>query len=288
MLRPISVLTEHVDRVRDGTVQPIPERHIKDQGTEFGRLFASFNSMARALREREALEARLAKGEKIALLGRLASGMAHEVNNPLGGMLNLVDTLRSHGHDRLVRQRSLDLLERGLAGIGNVVRATLATYKASAAPGRLEGRDLDDLQFLLQHEVTRRNLHLVWRNTIDHAVEVDGSAVRQVVLNLLLNACAAAPQESAIEFDARIERGWLLVTIADEGTGLPADVAGLLRDPERAPPVPGDDVGLGVWTVCHLVSRHGGSIAVTDNGRGGTRLVISFPIGVEGVLDAVA
>jgi signal transduction histidine kinase len=288
MLRPIRILTEHVERIRDGTVQPIAEQHLKDQGTEFGRLLASFNSMARALREREAMEARLAKGERIALLGRLASGMAHEVNNTLGGMLNLVDTLRDHGHDRLVRQRSLELLKRGLTGISNVVRATLATYKASATPGRLMGRDLDDLQFLLQHETTRHSVRLAWRNALDHEIAVDASAVRQVVLNLLLNACAAAPQGSVLEFDAAIDRGRLLITIADDGPGLPPDVAVLLRNPDGAPPVPGDDVGLGVWTVCHLVSRHGGSITVSDNRGTGTKLTIAFPIGFEGGLDAVA
>ena len=289
MLRPISVLTEHVDRIRDGTMQPIPERHLADQkGTEFGRLFASFNSMARALREREALEARLAKGEKIALLGRLASGMAHEVNNPLGGMLNLVDTLRTHGQDRMVRERCVELLKGGLTGISNVVRATLATYKASATPGRLARRDIDDLQFLLRHELIRRGLRLVWNNGIDQPVELDGSAVRQVVLNLLLNACAAAPRGGTIELDAQVAGDYLLVTIVDEGPGLPPDIASLLRDPDHAPPVPADEVGLGVWTVCHLVSRHGGSIAISDNAGAGTKLTIAFPLGLEGALDAVA
>ena len=74
----------------------------------------------------------------------------------------------------------------------------------------------------------------------------------------------------------------------DEGPGLPPDIAGLLRDPDHAPPVPADEVGLGVWTVCHLVSRHGGSIAISDNAGAGTRLTIAFPIGFEGALDAVA
>ena len=157
MLHPLNVLTRYVERVRDGRIEPIPEHHRKRLSSEFGQLFAQFNAMARALSERESLTAHLAEQEKYAMLGKLASGMAHEVNNPLGGMLNLVDTLRKHGRNDTIRRRSLDLLERGLSGIGNVVRAALATYRGFSRVNQLRGRDLDDLKFLLQHEVERRH-----------------------------------------------------------------------------------------------------------------------------------
>src|SRR5271169_454253 len=134
MLHPLGVLTSYVERVRDGRIEPIPDHHRTRLSSEFGQLFDQFNAMARALSERETLAAHLAEQEKYALLGKLASGMAHEVNNPLGGMLNLVNTLRKHGKDGTIRQRSLDLLERGLTGIKNVVRATLATYKGASDP----------------------------------------------------------------------------------------------------------------------------------------------------------
>jgi signal transduction histidine kinase len=201
-------------------------------------------------------------------------------------MLNVVDTMRKHGDDQAIRQRSLDLLERGLAGIGNVVRATLATYKGSAVPNRLRGRDLDDLQFLLQHELRRRHLHLVWRNLVPESVAVDGAAVRQIALNLLLNACAASPDGGVIEFDARFDGQRVAIVVGDHGPGLPESVAALLREPARAPRVPDNDIGLGVWTVCQLVSQHGGAIEVGTTG--GTKLVVTLPARLEARLDAVA
>src|SRR5918995_2933546 len=97
---------------------------------EFRPLFGAFNGMVEAVREREGLARQLADEERLASLGRLASGMAHEINNPLGGILNAVDTLKQHGGRPEVRSRTLDLIERGLKGIRDVVRSTLVTYRA--------------------------------------------------------------------------------------------------------------------------------------------------------------
>ncbi len=288
MVRPISLLTDHVERIRDGSVVEIPHQHLQDKGTEFGRLFASFNAMAAALREREALAQRLAEEEKTAMLGKLASGMAHEVNNPLGGMLNVVDTLRSHGHDSQVRQRSLDLLERGLTGIRNVVRATLTAYKREDRPARLARGDIDDLQFLIQHEQNRRRIRLAWVNELAVDLEIDGAAVRQITLNLLLNACAAAPDGGLVELQVKVSSDDLLVAVSDEGPGLPLDVREFYRNPRLAARPPRGAIGLGVWTICHLVSRLAGCIDVKSETGRGSRITVVLPLTAERKLDAVA
>lgn len=288
MVGPIALLTAHVDQLRDGGVLPIPHRHVDDQGTEFGRLFASFNEMAAASRERQALASRLADEERVAQLGKLASGMAHEVNNPLGGMLNLVDTLRKHGHDTSVRQRSLDLLERGLVGIRNLVRATLAIYKDDAAPGGLERGALDDLKFLVQHEVDRRRIDLVWRNELPDGLAINGAAVRQIALNLLLNACAASPPNGRTEFAAMLDARRLRITVQDQGPGLPVSVSECYRQPTLSDRAPSEAVGLGVWTVCLLVARLGGRIDAAAARPSGTIVTVTLPINGEPRLDAVA
>ena len=108
---------------------PSLSRTDSEISREFAQLFDRFNAMARALDERESLATHLAEQEKYAVLGKLASGMAHEVNNPLGGLFNALDTFRRHGDDATVRESTLDLLERGLTHIRNVVRSTLVTYR---------------------------------------------------------------------------------------------------------------------------------------------------------------
>ena len=288
MVRPISLLTSYVDRVRDGAVVPIPAQHVADQGTEFGRLFASFNAMAAALRERADLTARLAEEEKVAMLGKLASGMAHEVNNPLGGMLNLVDTLRKHGQDAQVRQRSLDLLERGLTGIRNVVRATLTSYKQESPSSKLARGELDDLQFLVQHEIARRQATLRWTNTLPEEIDIDGGAVRQIALNLLLNACMASFPGGTVELEARADDHNVTLIVRDEGPGLPESVRDFYHRPALASLPPRDNIGLGVWTVCLLASRLGGRIEARKNDPSGTTILVTLPVKKEVRLVAVA
>lgn len=288
MMRPIGLLTAQIESARDGMVEPLPAEPDGGRDSELGRLIRSFNAMAAALKEREALAQRLAEEEKAALLGKLASGMAHEVNNLLGGLMNLVDTLDRHGQDAGVRRDSVALLRRGLSDIANVVRASLATYKGAARAGPLEHGGLDDLRFLIQHEIARRRLVLIWHNALPERMPVDGAAVRQIALNLLLNACAASPSDGRIRLDAAAERNGLYLAVEDEGPGLPPEVRRYYENPSASRQPPAGNVGLGVWTVCMLVLRHRGRIELDPDAGRGTRIIVHLPLANEELLDAVA
>jgi signal transduction histidine kinase len=287
MLQPLSVLTRYVEQIREGRVEPIPAGYRSRVASEFGQLFDRFNAMARAVSERQSLAAHLAEQEKCAMLGRLASGMAHEVNNPLGGMLNAIDTIQAHGHDPAVLRASLEFLKRGLAGIRNVVCATLVTYKGSSDTGVLTRIDLEDLRFLVQHETGMRRLRLDWDNRITEPVAIDGPAVRQITLNLLLNGCAASPDGGLVAVTVSHRAGKLQITVADQGPGLPADMAALLHQVAPAPMPSPESKGLGLWTTGHLVRRLGGHIDVEYPGVG-TRVVVNLPVGSGEVLHVAA
>ncbi len=287
MLQPLGVLASYVERARDRRVEPIPDRHRRRLSSEFGQLFDRFNAMARALGERETLASHLAEQEKYAMLGKLASGMAHEVNNPLGGMMNAIDTIQTHGGDPVVLQKSLEFLKRGLAGIRNVVRAALVTYKGGTDAAVLTPSDLDDLPFLVQHETGARRLTLDWHNRIGEPIAIDGPAVRQILLNLLLNACAASPPEGSIRVEVESAGQRLTVAVADEGPGLPEALARMLQEPATFVAPPEGTTGLGLWTCVRLVVRLGGYIKVSQPGAG-TEIAVSIPFAMEERLDAVA
>lgn len=277
MMRPVRVLASHLETGMQGQVEPIPEAFLDKAPVEFRRLFAAFNRMAEAARERETLSRQLVEEERLASLGRLASGMAHEINNPLGGLFNALDTLKAHGERGDVRRRTIDLIERGLKGIRDVVRTTLVTYRADRDIHSLKRADIDDLRLLIEPEARRKRLTLRWQNEGYEELSMPPSVVRQVLLNLLLNACRATPEGSQVAFEAHVEGPCFVATIEDMGPGLPASARHALTDP-ASKPLSGSGGGLGLWMVHRLIKEVGGTVAALPRVPAGTIVRVTIPL----------
>lgn len=282
MVAPLSLIRERLAAAAAGRPRPFDDHAIELAGREYGGLFRQFNAMIRAQTERESLAAELANQEQLAMLGRLASSMAHEVNNPLGGLMNAVDTLDTHGEDPGVRRRVIDLVLRGLRDIQQVVRAALATYKSDQRHRHLSDADLQDLRFLIQHETGTKRLTLDWRNDLPPVLEIESSPIRQIVLNLLLNACHASPEGGVVSMHAAAESGQLVISVADQGPGLPPAALQAIAAGAGGRMVPeGDGLrrGLGLWTAARLAVRLGGTLAAGgDAERGGAVITLTVPL----------
>lgn len=277
MIRPLSLIQGRLATASSGRPQPINDVMIERAGPEYAELYRRFNAMIRSQAEREALAAELANQEKLAMLGRLASGMAHEVNNPLGGLMNAVDTLDVHGEDANARRRTIDLLRRGLAGIQQVVRAALVTYKSDDRTRLLTHADLEDLPFLIQHETGTKQIDLRWRNDLPDELEVDASSIRQIALNMLLNACAATPERSQVSFIATVVGDSLRLSVTDEGPGLPATAFAAARAGAAGEAAPAGQ-GLGLWTASRLAARLGGRLDMRSAPTGGAEIELTAPL----------
>lgn len=288
MIRPMKVLSDYLGRGHAGAVEPIPDHLMASSDSSFGRLFVRYNAMARAVNDREALTRRLAEEEKLASLGRLTSAMAHEINNPLGGLFNAIDALKRHGHKDTVRATSVNLLERGLAGIRNVVHTALVAYRADRAQRRLMPSDLDDLRVLLRPEVKRKGIRLEWSCSLDQEIDLPAGPVRDAALNLLLNACAATPGGRTVAFNAERRDGDLELTIRDEGDGLPARTQDYLERQGRGIAPIEDRSGLGLWMVRRLADETGGRITIEPGPRRGTVITLRLPIPAKEALRHVA
>ncbi|MAS07702.1 MAG: two-component sensor histidine kinase [Ahrensia sp.] len=286
MIRPMQVLETHMVEAAGGSATLIAESEFPATNNEAANVYRAYNALVNSETERQALASQLAEEEKLASLGRLASGMAHEINNPLGGLMNAVDTLRLHGERRSVRETSIELIQRGLHGIREVVEAALATYRPERLSRPLEESDFADLRLLVRPELRRRQQRLDYRmeGTLAGEQEWPAGPIRQAVLNLLLNAAAATPDGGRISLYIIATRSALEITISDQGSGLPDTAKAILQHDSKT--VPKEGQGLGLWIVREIANDLGAVIAIFGGPNEDLAIRLSIPRRKNEVSDA--
>lgn len=278
MMRPVRMLTAFLEQSQSGEVAPIPDTIVARAGRDFRRPFAAFNKLAMAVTERAALRARLAEEERLASLGRLASGMAHEINNPLGGIFNAIDTLKRHGDKPAVRKSTIDLIDRGLKGISDVVRAALMSYRVERDDRLLRAEDLEDLRLLLAPEARRRGVLLEWRNRLPVEAPVPAAPIRQIILNLVLNACQATPRDTPVRVSTQESENTVVLQVEDDGPGMPPSARALLTGTGVLQAPIGEGTGLGLWMTNRLIRELDGEVRIGSGAQRGTRIVVMVPL----------
>jgi signal transduction histidine kinase len=284
MVLPVRLLAERLRRAQVGDFERVSCAMLPPASSEYGRLLRGYNDLIDAISERELLAAKLAQRERESVLGRLAATVAHEVRNPLGGMSTALNTVRKFGDDPDTRAKGLDLIERGLWSIRDVVNSVLAFHRMPPDSRRLTGGDLDDLRILIEPEIARRRLRLSWDCGIQGTIGVSATETRQITLNLLLNACEASPSDGEVGFRAWIDddsdhvsRTNLVLQVVDGGPGLPNAVAAALTETDVTDPQD-PPRGLGIQVVRDLVRGLGGRIVVTMESEHGSRIIVTLPV----------
>lgn len=273
MLQPVTTLARQMTETQ-GEPHPIAEAEIPRGDGELARLARIYNSMVGAVAAKAEAERRLADRERFVALGRLSSSLAHEINNPLGGLLNATDTIRRFAERPEVVRQSADLLDRGLRHLRDVTRVTLDLNRIDSESRILSPEDFEDLKLLILPEVSRQALDLEW--SVEPAAVagcgVPAGPVRQIALNLLLNACAAAGQSGCVGLSARSRDDELILEITNTGSGMAkAALDRLLGD---GPLSPGGGVGLRL--VRELAKTLGGAIAHA-HANGVTCVTVGLP-----------
>jgi two-component system, OmpR family, sensor kinase len=199
-------------------------------------------------------------------------------------MSTALNTVRKFGDDPDTRAKGLDLIERGLWSIRDVVNSVLAFHRMPPDSRQLTGGDLDDLRILIEPEIARRRLRLAWDCGIEGTIGVSATETRQIILNLLLNACEASPSDGEVGFRAWIDDGSdhvgrtnLVLQVVDGGPGLPNAVAAALTETDAADPHD-PPRGLGIRVVRDLVRGLGGRIVTTASSEQGSRIIVTLPV----------
>ena len=322
---PLRALEERSGEMSKGQLaRPVPPWGEAD---ELGRLAVIFEEMRRALRDRlrstesinvdlerevrrrtEALEQRnaelhdaleklrraqdnLVRSEKLASMGRLVAGIAHEINNPVNAVINSLGPLEEAvariaavepgGPVAKLAAEAAEILavvQRGAARTKSIVQALHGYARGDESVERevFLARSVEDTLGLLQHRL--RHVQII--KEVDPDVRVRGfpGQIDQVLMNLLTNAAQAmGDRGGTIRVSTQSRDGRVLLIVSDDGPGIPADVLPRIFDPFFTTKDVGEGSGLGLSIVHGIIERHGGQIDVDSKPGQGTTFTVSFP-----------
>jgi PAS domain S-box-containing protein len=224
--------------------------------------------MCMDISSRKKTEQTLRQTEKLAAAGRLAATIAHEINNPLEAVTNLLYLARAEQAQDSCRML-IDMADRELQRVGHITRQTLGFYRQASAPVSFELGDLlKSVVDVFQGKLNSRAVSAVIE--VDGPVHLHGvpGELRQVFANLLSNAIDASPVKSQVTIRVKETRDRAQVSIADRGAGIPEGSRSKIFEPFYTTK---KDVGtgLGLWISQQIVQNHGGAIRFRSrNGRG--------------------
>lgn len=276
MAKPLVDLAQRMGKMLETPQEPLP-RDLYPYADELGQLFRAYDGMVLTLRDKAALENEVVKSERLAAIGQLAAGIAHEINNPLAGLITVVDTLklRSDLDPRVLRQ--LELIDRGLMQIRDTVAALLVQTRVQARP--LNQHDLDDIHTLIQPQVGKRRVRLDWSATMPEELPAPASLVRQILINLLLNAVQAAAEGGRVSLwlGRKDDSGTCLsIVVRNDGSLLDEAQLAHLFEPFASTRAGGH--GLGLWVTYQIVTQLDGRITAC-NIDDQVEFVVRLPLG---------
>ncbi|PVV17706.1 MAG: hypothetical protein B6D78_18085 [gamma proteobacterium symbiont of Ctena orbiculata] len=274
MVKPLTAVTQGLEAVGRGEMTDFTPIPIKERD-EIGRLSVTFNQIMVELAEKKMLEEEIAMSEKLVALGRITAGVAHEVNNPLAGLLNCIDTLRKHPDDKKLIDRYLPVIDLGLHRIKDIVHSLLVGLKIEESHESISIQDIDKLHDLIKAEIGDRSIDVVWDNRANKDLHIPGK-IEQIVCNLLKNAIEILPQGGNVVFCMHQNGAHLIIEVSDNGPGIPANIRNQLFDPFFTTKTNG--TGLGLWVVYRLVQSMEGIIEVMSDENQGTTFHVSVPI----------
>ncbi len=273
MVTPLVQLRDCMVRMRSGDLARLNCR-IYQGRDEIGELGRQFQLMLQGLREKQALERQVVSQERLAAIGRLAASVAHEVNNPVGGMLLALDTWKRNRVLDADQERLLSLLERGLRQIHETVSALLVESRVENRP--LTPDDIEDVHTLLQARPLPEGAELHWDSRLSDELRLPASAVRQILMNLASNAIEAIGPGQRVEVHIRMRGDTLHIEVGDDGPPIPAERMAHLFEPFHAHRPGG--TGLGLWITYQIVEQLGGRIEVHSDPEW-TRFSVTLPVG---------
>lgn len=278
--RPIQRMLEGIRQVKRGRFdQPVKVK----SNDEMGELAATFNRMTEMIKSNREMETALAQQGKMASLGVLSSGVAHEINNPLGVILGYASYLEGKIPEDDPNYSYIHEIKRESKRCKKIVQ-NLLSYARTPRPV-LEYIDLTVLlSEILDFAANHTDMHQVEirRAFAGHLplVRADGDQIRQVAINLILNAGAAMPKGGPLTVSTRqIDEKFVEMEFSDSGVGIPEEQIEQIFEPFYTTKTRG--TGLGLAITRQIIDFHHGRIKVHSHPGQGTTFIVTLPIDPE-------
>jgi len=275
IVNPILMLASCMQRVSRDDISEIqcPTLHGNNEISQLGR---AFYHLLADLKTKKALEARIMTQERLAAIGQVAAGVAHEINNPLGGLITSIDTYHQTPVEQRRPEKTLNFISRGLEQIRESVGALLVESKLETRA--LTPQDIDDIEKLARSNAEQNGKRVQWENHIRENLSLPATPVRQVLLNLLLNAVQATADPQEIEVKTYLESAELVIEVCNKSEPLESRALAQMFEPFKSGHAGG--TGLGLWISYQTVSQLNGSINV-DQIEGKICFLVKLPLGAD-------
>jgi signal transduction histidine kinase len=231
--------------------------------------------------ERKRLQAQLRKTERIAELGTLASGMAHEIGTPMNVILGRAEYLMDRVHEEPLR-KGLKTIVTQVERITRVMNQLLSfARRKPLQPGPVDLRQIVDNSLeMFQERLSRQQVQVcIQLDPKCPPVQADSDQMNQVLINLIMNAIHAMPDGGTLRIALQQDEDMAKLTIADTGQGIRKELLSKIFDPFFTTKEFGKGTGLGLTVVKGIIEEHHGSIAVESEENKGTVFTVLLPTG---------
>jgi len=286
-----SELSESVNKIKRGLDDLSHETTttIRPLRGLLGEIAISINQLAEKLHEtrrhRDALEVQVLRANRLAGLGALAAGVAHEIRNPLTAIKGYSQVLDDELAQDDPKREYTSIVVKEVNRLDRIVDGLLAFARPSVSKFALADLNeiIEETLVLVERSAIQGRISLHKEYGENVLAEVDNEQLKQVLLNLLLNACQAIPDQGTIKIVTQQDGKSVYISIIDSGLGIAAETEEKLFDPFFTTREKG--TGLGLSIVHQLIDLHQGEIEVHNASPGGTEFKVILPIRQGGVLN---
>ena len=240
--------------------------------------------LARDITERKQLEGQLFHSEKLASIGILAAGVAHEIGNPLSAISGYAQILQSGGIDQAEAEECLEGIESQTARIQRIIE-DLLNYSRPSAGLRSDinlAEAVPQVMSMLSAQKAFKDLDLEYDLADDlPPVLMDRDHLAQIIVNIALNAAQAMPEGGRLTVSLRAAGGRVMIVLTDNGPGIPTEMQARVFDPFFTTKPVGQGTGLGLAICYKIVESYNGSIEVKSQPGRGTSFTVTLPAGTS-------